>query len=86
MLATLAQFDGTKKIETYSERPMFFWHGEQDTVVPFSPTFEFYKKLKASYTDADEKLQFLREKETGHAVSRPGMLAATEWLADQLGK
>lgn len=86
MLATLAQFDGTKKIESFSERPMFFWHGEQDTVVPFGPTYDFYKKLKATYEDADENLQFLREKETGHAVSRPGMLAATEWIAGQLGK
>lgn len=86
MLATLAQFDGTKKLESFSGRPMFFWHGEQDTVVPFGPTYEFYKKLKSTYSDADEKLQFLREKETGHAVSRPGMLAATEWLADQLAR
>lgn len=86
MLATLAQFDGTKKLESFSGRPMFFWHGEQDTVVPFGPTYEFYKKLKSTYSDADEKLQFLREKETGHAVSRPGMLAATEWLAGQLAR
>lgn len=86
MLATLAQFDGTKKVESFSGRPMFFWHGEQDTVVPFGPTFDFYKKLKATYVDADEKIQFLRERETGHAVSRPGMLAATEWLAGQLGR
>lgn len=86
MLATLAQFDGTKKLESFSGRPMFFWHGEQDTVVPFGPTYEFYKKLKSTYSDADEKLQFLREKETGHAVSRPGMLAATEWFAGQLAR
>lgn len=86
MLATLAQFDGTKKLESFSGRPMFFWHGEQDTVVPFGPTYEFYKKLKSTYSAADEKLQFLREKETGHAVSRPGMLAATEWFAGQLAR
>lgn len=85
MLATLAQFDGTKKIEAFAKRPLFFWHGEQDGIVPFGPTEDFYKKLKASYgEDAETKLQFIREKETGHAVSRPGMLAATEWLADHL--
>lgn len=86
MLATLAQFDGTKKLESFSGRPMFFWHGEQDNVVPFGPTYDFYKKLKSTYSDADQKLQFLREKETGHAVSRPGMLAATEWFAGQLAR
>ena len=85
MLATLAQFDGTKKLENFNKRPVFFWHGEQDIIVPFGPTYDFYKKLKATYGDADEKLQFIREQETGHAVSRPGMLAATEWLAANLG-
>jgi len=85
MLATLAQFDGTKKLENFNKRPVFFWHGEQDIIVPFGPTYDFYNKLKASYGDADEKLQFIREQETGHAVSRPGMLAATEWLAANFG-
>ncbi|WP_033540922.1 prolyl oligopeptidase family serine peptidase [Planococcus sp. CAU13] len=85
MLATLAQFDGTKKMETFNNRPLYFWHGEQDIIVPFGPTYDFYKKLKASYgEDAEKNLQFIREKETGHAVSRPGMLAATEWLAEHL--
>ncbi|MFD1031203.1 serine aminopeptidase domain-containing protein [Metaplanococcus flavidus] len=84
MLASLAQFDGTKKLDSFNERPLFFWHGEQDTIVPFGPTYDFYKKLKARYAKAGEKIQFLREKETGHAVSRPGMLAATEWLSDHL--
>lgn len=84
MLKTLGQFDGTKKLETFNKRPLFFWHGEQDVIVPFGPTYDFYKKLKASYGDQEGKLQFLREKETGHAVSRPGMLAAVEWLAKHL--
>lgn len=85
MLATLAQFDGTKKMANFNERPVLFWHGEQDVIVPFAPTFDFYKKLKASYGDAEDKLRFIREQETGHAVSRPGMLAATEWLAANFG-
>lgn len=84
MLTTLAQFDGTKKLESYNKRPMFFWHGEQDTIVPFGPTYSFYKKLKASYGEAEENLLFVQEQETGHAVSRPGMLAATEWLTNHL--
>lgn len=85
MLATLAQFDGTKKMANFNDRPVLFWHGEQDVIVPFAPTFEFYKKLKASYGDAEDKLRFIHEQETGHAVSRPGMLAATEWLAANFG-
>ncbi len=86
MLKTLGQFDGTKKMDSFNKRPLFFWHGEQDIIVPFGPTYDFFKKLKNSYGEAQDRLQFLREKETGHAVSRPGMLAATEWLAEHLGK
>ncbi|TAA73186.1 prolyl oligopeptidase family serine peptidase [Planococcus salinarum] len=86
MLGTLAQFDGTKKLERFNKRPILFWHGEQDIIVPFGPTYNFYKQLKAAYGDAEEKLKFIREQETGHAVSRPGMLAATEWLTVNLRK
>lgn len=86
MLGTLAQFDGTKKMELFNKRPILFWHGEQDIIVPFGPTYNFYKQLKATYGDAEDRLQFIREQETGHAVSRPGMLAATEWLTANLRK
>lgn len=85
MLATLSQFDGSKKMGNFNKRPLFFWHGEQDIIVPFGPTYDFYKKLKNSYGADAEKLAFVREPETGHAVSRPGMLAATEWLAGYYG-
>lgn len=84
MLNTLARFDGTKNRSVFNKRPIFFWHGEQDTTVPFEPTFNFYNALKEDYTDVPERLHFMRERLTGHAVSRPGMLAATEWLAKHI--
>lgn len=82
MLSTLAHFDSTKNRKVLNRRPIFFWHGEEDTTVPFEPTFNFYKAIKEDYADTPEKLNFMREKEAGHAVSRPGMLAAVDWLAD----
>lgn len=84
MLNTLARFDGTKNRSVFNKRPIFFWHGEQDTTVPFEPTFNFYNALKEDYTEVPDRLRFMREKLTGHAVSRPGMLAATEWLAKHM--
>ncbi|RNF38137.1 prolyl oligopeptidase family serine peptidase [Planococcus salinus] len=84
MLASLARFDSTQKRELLNQRPLFFWHGEQDTTVPFAPTFKFYQVLKEDYQDVPERLKFIREPEAGHAVSRRGMLAATEWLARHL--
>ncbi|SDH75690.1 hypothetical protein SAMN04487975_107178 [Planococcus glaciei] len=82
MLATLARFDATKNKGIFNKRPVFFWHGEQDTTVPYSPTFSFFKALKEEYEEVPEHLHFMGEKEAGHAVSRTGMLAATRWLAE----
>lgn len=86
MLSSLAQFDSTKNRQALAKRPLFIWHGEQDTIVPFEPTFKFFKELKEDYEDIPENLKFMREKETGHAVSRQGILAATDWLAHHISK
>lgn len=81
MLSTLERFDATKNKSVLAHRPIFFWHGEQDTTVPFSPTLSFYKALAEDYAEVPERLYFMRDREAGHAVSRAGMLAAAEWLA-----
>lgn len=86
MLDTLARFDGTKNRAVFKQRPLFFWHGEQDTTVPFEPTFNFYHALKEDYAEVPDRIHFMREKESGHAVSRPGMLAATAWLVEHVAK
>lgn len=86
MLDTLARFDGTKNRTAFKQRPLFFWHGEQDTTVPFDPTFNFYNALKEDYAEVPELIRFMREKESGHAVSRPGMLAGTAWLAEHIAE
>ncbi|MGI2327439.1 serine aminopeptidase domain-containing protein [Planococcus sp. YIM B11945] len=78
---TLALYDSTKHPHTFNRRPLFFWHGEQDPVVPFEPTFNLYTSLLEEYAEVPERLHFMREKESGHAVSRQGMLAGTAWLA-----
>lgn len=84
LFATLSSFDSVENIKNFNKRPVFFWHGEQDPVVPFEPTFNFYSMLKEEYKDVPERLYFMREREAGHAVSRQGMLAATDWLAQHV--
>ena len=86
MLSTLSQFDGSKNRTAFKKRPLFFWHGEQDMVVPFEPTFKFYQALKEDYVDVPDRLRFMIEKETGHAVSRKGMLSAVDWLSYHMSK
>ena len=84
MLSTLAIFDSSRHQEKFNGRPIYFWHGEQDTTVPFEPTYRLYKELKKQYEAVPEKIAFKREREAGHAVSRTGMLEATDWLAKHL--
>lgn len=63
---------------------MFFWHGEQDKTVPFQDTYDFYCTLRTYYEENPSNLKFIADKHAGHAVTRDGMLAATEWLAQHL--
>ena len=86
MLKSLEQFDLTKDRQKLAGRPVFFWHGEQDLTVPFEPTSVFIEQLAEDYAEHPERLRFIRDRQAGHAVSRAGMLAATEWLEQHLMK
>ena len=84
IFTALEYVDLTKHRQTLNQRPLFFWHGEQDPTVPFEPTYNFYEAIREDYKDVAERLLFLREANAGHAVSRQGMLASSKWLADHL--
>ncbi|WP_144509510.1 prolyl oligopeptidase family serine peptidase [Bacillus sp. FJAT-22090] len=82
MFDTLAAFDATNQMEKLAGKPLFFWHGQKDPVVPFAPTAHFIKDLEKEY--GENNITFVKEKSAGHAVSRSGMLAATKWMANSL--
>lgn len=85
MYKTLSRFDLSKEPEGLLGRPVFFWHGKKDQMVPFKPTHEFYKLLqKDYYQNHPEDLAFMVDSSSGHKVSRAGMLAGTAFLADHL--
>ena len=84
LLATLSTFDITKNPSQLNKRPIYFWHGKQDSVVPYEPTHNFYKSLKKDYADVPERIEFVSSDTAGHAVSRTGMLQAADWLAVHL--
>ncbi|WP_262173713.1 prolyl oligopeptidase family serine peptidase [Saccharococcus sp. Marseille-Q5394] len=86
LLNTLAIFDLTKQRKKLNNRPVYFWHGENDTTVPFEPTFNFYKAAKKDYVDAPEQFEFMADPTAGHAVSRMGMLRAADWFASYLNE
>ncbi|MFC6038055.1 prolyl oligopeptidase family serine peptidase [Paenisporosarcina macmurdoensis] len=86
MFETLSKFDITLNPSTLNGRPIFFWHGMQDNVVPYEPTFNFFNALKKSYAHDPQRFQFMTDKTASHAVSRKGMLAATDFVAHYLSE
>lgn len=82
LFAQLETLDLSKHPERLENRPLFIWHGEQDTLVPFGITKEFYENIAENYPA--HKLRFMPDEEAGHAVTRGGMLASVNWLADHL--
>ncbi|MFS0688455.1 prolyl oligopeptidase family serine peptidase [Sporosarcina sp. 179-K 8C2 HS] len=86
LLDTLAIFDLTKQRHKLNNRPVFFWHGENDATVPFEPTFNFYKAAKKDYEDSPERFEFYKDPNAGHAVSRLGMLQSVDWFASYLNE
>ncbi|WP_019412714.1 prolyl oligopeptidase family serine peptidase [Paenisporosarcina sp. TG20] len=84
MLETLRKFDITLNPRALNGRPVFFWHGVQDTVVPYEPTFNYFNALKKLYVHEPQRFQFMTDKTASHAVTRKGMLTATDFVAHYL--
>lgn len=82
ILEALQEYDLMTKPEIFERVPIMFWHGKNDPVVPFQMTYPFYEELvQQGHT---LKVQYIADEKAGHAVSRTGVLAVTEWLAQHL--
>lgn len=85
LLEHLSVFDLTKYPEALKERPIYFWHGKNDPVVPYKPTYAFYEQVKSHYKD-EKKFIFRTDEDAAHSVTRDGMLEAVDWLASHLNE
>lgn len=83
-LNLLHDFDLSLHKEKVANRPLLFWHGKKDTVVPFEPTFQFYEEMKLLYTENPELLHFEIDDYAGHKVSREGVLLTVDWFVKHL--
>ncbi|WP_077623076.1 prolyl oligopeptidase family serine peptidase [Sediminibacillus massiliensis] len=79
----LSKIDLSKQPEKLFERPLFFWHGEADQVVPFDHSYRFYEEVVPQYKNP-ENIRFLREVGQGHKVSRFAILETVDWFDLQL--
>ncbi|RST75215.1 esterase [Siminovitchia acidinfaciens] len=84
MYATLRNYDISNQPDLLAERPLLIWHGKKDKVVPFQPTYEFYRKIKPDYEKSPEHLYFLADEHAEHKVTREALLRTVDWFSEFL--
>ncbi|MFD1850052.1 prolyl oligopeptidase family serine peptidase [Oceanobacillus bengalensis] len=83
LVETVGQYDLSKQMEKLAGRPLMFWHGESDSVVPFEHSYSFYQDAKELYANQDD-IHFIREANRDHKVSRYAKLEITKWFEKHL--
>ncbi|TFD97613.1 alpha/beta fold hydrolase [Jeotgalibacillus sp. R-1-5s-1] len=79
-LQVLEDYDLSLHPDRLLNRPLLFWHGKADTVVPFEPTYAFFKSIYPSYNKNPDHLRFIAEETEGHKVTRKGLLETVKWF------
>ncbi|TFD99277.1 esterase [Jeotgalibacillus salarius] len=78
-LRVLEEYDLSLHPDKLNDRPLLFWHGKADTVVPYEPTYAFFKAIHQMY-DKKDNLRFISEETEGHKVTRKGLLETVKWF------
>ncbi|MGP4062021.1 alpha/beta fold hydrolase [Halobacillus sp. H74] len=76
---SLESIDLSRQIDKLYGRPLFFWHGDADPVVPFEHSYDFYNTAIEHYKNP-ENIRFLREVGKDHKVSRFAVIEMVNWL------
>lgn len=83
-LQVLRKYDLSIQPEKLADRPLLFWHGKRDPLVPYELTYQFYKQIKPKYLEKPENLCFISDDKAGHNVSLDGVNAAVQWFKNHL--
>lgn len=83
LFESLKQYDLSEQMDKLANRPLLFWHGEEDSVVPFDHSFTFYEKARELYHNK-ENIKFLNQTNQGHKVSRYAILETVKWFDENL--
>lgn len=80
----LKEYDATYHLDKWICRPLLFWHGMRDEVVPYKPAYQFYEDLRSKYAKENTPLSFILNEKAGHAVPNKGVIDMVEWFAVHL--
>ncbi|MRG87059.1 esterase [Salinibacillus xinjiangensis] len=79
----LEAIDLSKHVHKLAQRPVLFWHGDQDRVVPFQQSFSFYESTIETYQNRED-FRYIREKGKDHKVTRNAILETVNWFSKYL--
>ena len=83
LLNDLESIDLAKHMERLAERPLLFWHGDKDPVVPFEHSYTFYQAARDMYKNK-KQIHFIKEVGRDHKVSRFAILETVKWFKKHL--
>jgi len=82
LMAPLAAYDPSARLETLANRPLLLWHGEADEVVPFAETARLVEALQAN--GEAENMTFFSERGIGHKITPFALRALVDFFKAQL--
>lgn len=80
LMAKIRELDLSLHLDKLQNRPLLFWHGKKDPVVPYANTYHFYETIKPLYKYEPNKLQFITDENAGHKVSNDGVAKTVKWF------
>lgn len=83
LFASLKLLDLSLQPEKLHNRPVLFWHGEADDVVPAEHAKSFYEDVKDTYENKNH-IRLILEANRNHKVSRYAILETVKWFKKYL--
>jgi len=80
VLSECRKRDITQQLEVLQNRPLFIWHGKNDTTVPIEPVQKFYQNIEKMYNLEDGMLEFVIDESAGHYVPNSGVYSFVNWM------
>ncbi|WP_409291791.1 esterase [Peribacillus sp. SCS-37] len=84
LYSTLGEYDLTLQAEKLSGRPLMFWHGGKDPVVPYEDAYQFYESILPQYGNDKESISFILDEEAEHKVTMEGLHGTRDWFRRHL--
>jgi len=84
LMQILQSIQASTYIDTWNARPLLFWHGKQDQVVPYQSSYDFYMKLRNIYEEQNVALSYILDEKSAHNVPNQGVVETVNWFSSHL--